>query len=147
MFNTTNNVHWRRGKDYFMNSVVQIPFYKDPSMLLDSCILLQHQVPHIQFMTQVSLHTISTNLRSCSASCIWMPDYLCFGSPLSERANHFPHTFQFLNTILSPTVLPLPSHSIIFHKRPPPMPKTRPCLVWLLHESRIEHYTSFVFEV
>lgn len=53
-----------------MNYVVQIPFYMDSSKMLDYCILLQHLLPHIQFIIQANLETFPTNLSSCSASSI-----------------------------------------------------------------------------
>ena len=127
MCNTPNNVCWRRGKDYFMNPLNQIHFYKNLPIFVDPCMLLKHWVPCIQFMTPASLQTFSTNLSSCSASCIWMFISALVVSFLREHAI-FPYTFQFLNTLLSPTVPAILSLCVIckFNNYPFPVPKSDP---------------------
>lgn len=150
---TSNNVHRRKGKDYFTNSVVQIPFYKDPSITGYTVYIYLHFA--VALGSSYSVHDSNK-----STDCLYKPEQLFCILYLDVWLSLLWYSPFWESTLLSPPLFSLSTPFwvlLCWHSLPIMLSlnlisihylcKIRPCLLWLLHESRIEHYTNFVFEV
>lgn len=116
MCNTPNNVCQSRSSDYFRNSVVQVPFYKDATGFLHFAAALDSSY-WVHDSNKHPVHLYKPERLFC---ILYLDAWL-------SLLWHSPFTLSMPFCAI-PTVPALPSHGIIckFNKHPSPLPKLNP---------------------